>query len=198
MTRKALSDEYSEQIVYFSDQIEKIREFNCDTLLYAYVNTEFDERKTFYKRKLESLTSADVSAEKSFSEYDFLIKEKESCEKDKQSYEVEIVKTESEINNLKTLIKLNEESLNVSRKEYNDLSEKLSKILENSEDFDKEFVLVCDKLKFLNEKTESITNEYKTTNEKLLKAINEAKEKESDFAIKEKLRSEAEKKFWIQ
>ncbi|MBE5742174.1 MAG: SMC family ATPase [Clostridiales bacterium] len=180
----ALKEEYQRQVDYYGKQIEIVNEFKDESPLYKYVSNEYKNRSEEFTEKVKTLTlSDDDSVDGAISKYTESTAKINELESLLSKITVQIAKKEEEINSLKKLIQLNGENLSLATKEQDLLVVKLSKIIDNVDNFDREFTLTCDKIKFIGERQNEIKRNYKDVNELLILSTEKLNAVKLNYAI---------------
>lgn len=185
VSSSALSNEYSEQVLYYKDQIKKIEDYNDESELYGYVISRCNERLNEYGSRLSNINSCDtLSLDDAIENYKSSMQIKRQIEADLKVVSIDKARAEELCKNLVQSISSYKTDLENANNEYSSLNIKLLKIVDNIDSFESNLIYISDMYKSLVQKEEALQKEYIS-----------AKEAQTEIKIKlNEMQSEADSK----
>ena len=185
VSSSALSNEYSEQVLYYKDQIKKIEDYNDESKLYGYVISRCNERLNEYGSRLSNINSCDtLSLDDAIENYKSSMQIKRQIEADLKVVSIDKARAEELCKNLVQSISSYKTDLENANNEYSSLNIKLLKIVDNIDSFESNLIYISDMYKSLVQKEEALQKEYIS-----------AKEAQTEIKIKlNEMQSEADSK----
>ena len=180
VSNSVIKEEYLRQIRYYTEQISRLREFNEDTPLYKYVMSEAKCQLSFYKEKNESITiSENESVDSSIENYQRHQDKLKELDQIISKANAENVGLITKLNGFAESVKDEEVLLENDQNGLNEVDGKLLKIVENINDFEKEYESLRFQYKNLDLKIKNLIEANTSILKTYLESSNEISEVET-------------------
>ena len=160
----AMKEEYLKQIDYYTEHISQLRKFEDESLLFKYVMSESESRLSYFDAKNKSIVLGDNgSVDSAIANYQRYQESLKNIEQKLSKVNAGKVGLIARLNGFAERLKDEEILLETDQNGLDEVDGKLLKIIDNINDFEKEYESAKIKYKTLDAQIKSLTETYSLT-----------------------------------
>ena len=177
----AMKEEYLKQIDYYTEHISQLRKFEDESLLFKYVMSESESRLSYFDAKNKSIVLGDNgSVDSAIANYQRYQESLKNIEQKLSKVNAGKVGLIARLNGFAERLKDEEILLETDQNGLDEVDGKLLKIIDNINDFEKEYESAKIKYKTLDAQIKSLTETYSLTLKTYLESSREISQIESN------------------
>lgn len=177
----AMKEEYLKQIDYYTEHISQLRKFEDESLLFKYVMSESESRLSYFDAKNKSIVLGDNgSVDSAIANYQRYQESLKNIEQKLSKVNAGKVGLIARLNGFAERLKDEEILLETDQNGLDEVDGKLLKIIDNINDFEKEYESAKIKYKTLDAQIKSLTETYSLTLKTYLERSREISQIESN------------------
>lgn len=177
----AIKEEYLKQIDYYTEHISQLQKFEDESRLFKYVMSESESRLSYFDAKNKSIVLGDNgSVDSAIANYQRYQESLKNIEQKLRKVNAEKVGLIARLNGFAERLKDEEILLETDQNGLDEVDGKLLKIIDNINDFEKEYESAKIKYKTLDAQIKSLTETYSLTLKTYLESSREISQIESN------------------